>query len=32
MNSDVMNDEGPIHHSKDRKFAKALADFGEYSN
>lgn len=28
----IVNGEGTIHHSKDRKFAKALAEFAEFSN
>lgn len=28
----IVNGEGTIHHSKDRKFAKALAEFGSFSN
>jgi len=28
----IVNGEGTIHHSKDRKFAKALAEFARYSN
>jgi exopolysaccharide biosynthesis predicted pyruvyltransferase EpsI len=27
----IVNGEGTIHHSKDRKFAKALAEFAEFS-
>lgn len=28
----IVNGEGTIHHSKDRKFAKALAEFAEFSD
>ena len=28
----IVNGEGTIHHSKDRKFAKALAEFAQFSN
>jgi polysaccharide pyruvyl transferase WcaK-like protein len=28
----IVNGEGTIHHSKDRKFAKALAEFAHFSN
>ena len=28
----IVNGEGTIHHSKDRKFAKALAEFAAFSN
>lgn len=28
----IVNGEGTIHHSKDRKFAKALAEFAEFSH
>jgi hypothetical protein len=28
----IVNGEGTIHHSKDRKFAKALAEFAPFSN